>query len=59
MAEDPAGGMESLQISCMRERHPPGRESTEKIHYLCANLFLQFCVLKYRKNGNIFDRIDI
>lgn len=40
MAEDPAGGMESLQISCMRERHPPGRESTEKIHYLCANLFL-------------------
>lgn len=24
MAEDPAGGMESLQISCMRER-PPSR----------------------------------
>lgn len=30
MAEDPAGGMESLQIS----ETPSRRESTEKIHYL-------------------------
>lgn len=36
MAEDPAGGMESLQISCMR--HPPAEENLQRKFIILLNV---------------------
>lgn len=43
MAEDPAGGMESLQISCMR--HPPAENLQRKFIILLNVKFISRAVL--------------
>lgn len=53
MAEDPAGGMESLQISCMR--HPPAENLQRKFIILLNVKFISRAVLcRVRKDIDSF-----